>query len=55
MSRATPLYAEQRRGNYVWQNNGGVMTPRQRRRLKHKFNRQLVAARKALDAIEDPR
>jgi hypothetical protein len=38
---------EARRGNYGRQNNGGVMTPRQRRRWKHKLNRKLVAAAKA--------
>jgi hypothetical protein len=32
---------EARRGNYVRQNNGGVMTPRQRRRWKHKLNATL--------------
>lgn len=50
MSKATPLYADQRQGNYVRQNNGGVMTPRQRRRWKHKLNRQLLAQAKAARA-----
>lgn len=50
MSNATPLYADQRRGNYERQNSGGVMTPRQRRRWKHKLNRQLLAAEKATSA-----
>lgn len=47
MSNATPLYADQRRGNYERQNNGGAMTPRQARRWKHKLNRELLAAAKA--------
>lgn len=50
MSNATPMYQDQRHGNYVRQNNGGVMTPRQRRRWKHKLNRELLAAQKAARA-----
>ena len=42
MSKATPMYQDQRRGNYERQNNGGVMTPKQRRRWKHKLNQELV-------------
>jgi hypothetical protein len=48
MSKATPIDVEARRGNYVRQNNGGVMTPRQRRRWKHKLNRKLLTLAKAV-------
>ena len=51
MSSATPMYQDRRRGQYERQNNGGAMTPRQRRRWKHKLNaelkRQAIAASKA--------
>lgn len=50
MSNATPLHTEARRGNYDRQNNGGVMTPRQRRRWQHKLNRALLAQAKAAKA-----
>jgi hypothetical protein len=50
VSNARPLTQDQRRGNYERQNNGGVMTPRQRRRWKHKLNRQLLAQAKAANA-----
>jgi hypothetical protein len=50
MSNATPMHADRRRGQYERQNNGGVMTPRQRRRWKHKLNRALLAQAKAAKA-----
>jgi hypothetical protein len=41
------MHEDQRRGIYIRQNNGGAMTPKQRRRWKHKLNRQLLAQAKA--------
>lgn len=50
MSNATPMRSDRRQAQYVWQNNGAVMTQRQRRRWRHKQSRQLVAARKQADS-----
>jgi hypothetical protein len=44
------MYSDRRQAQYVAQNNGGVMTPRQRRRWKHKLNRALLAQAKAAKA-----
>lgn len=41
MSNATPLHEDQRRGNYIRSNSGRALTPKQRRRWKHKLNRAL--------------
>lgn len=41
-----PLTEDQRRGNYIRQNDGAVMTPRQRRRWRHKMNRAMALTRK---------